>query len=217
MEFYKDQIFHIYNQGNNKQTVFFSDENYKYFLWKMRAYLLPFGDLISYCLMPNHFHWQFYVRQIEMQRRQLREQVDAVEFRRRKLLYGNKAKPVEYKSERMAKEDSLISLNHSIGILQRVYARALNKSMGRSGSIFRVECKARDGWTNEVITEKDYRFMPGNDYSYKCFNYLHENPVKANLVKKATDYKFSSARDYAGLRNGTICNLEFGKEIIDFI
>jgi len=30
-------------------------------------------------------------------------------------------------------------------------------------------------------------------------NYIHENPVKRNIVEKAEDYLYSSARNYAGL------------------
>jgi hypothetical protein len=29
-------------------------------------------------------------------------------------------------------------------------------------------------------------------------NYLHENPVRANIVYKAEDYKYSSAAAYGG-------------------
>jgi hypothetical protein len=29
-------------------------------------------------------------------------------------------------------------------------------------------------------------------------NYIHHNPVKAELVGRAEDYLYSSARDYAG-------------------
>lgn len=69
MNFYENQLVHIYDRGNNKRQTFFSDENYKFFSWKMRAYLLPFGDLITWCLMLNHFHWQFYVKQVKMKRK----------------------------------------------------------------------------------------------------------------------------------------------------
>ncbi|KAF0195324.1 MAG: hypothetical protein FD166_3040 [Bacteroidetes bacterium] len=34
---------------------------------------------------------------------------------------------------------------------------------------------------------------------YQKLNYIHQNPVKAGLVKQAEDYYFSSARNYAGL------------------
>ncbi len=44
-------------------------------------------------------------------------------------------------------------------------------------------------WSNKVISEK--------------IKYIHKNPVKANLVFKAEDYIYSSARDYAG-KNGLL-------------
>ena len=31
MQFETEYIYHIYNQGNNRQRIFFSDENYLYF------------------------------------------------------------------------------------------------------------------------------------------------------------------------------------------
>lgn len=66
MQFHPNAIYHIYNQGNNRQQIFFKPENYLFFLKKMREYLLPHGDLLCYCLMPNHFHWLMYVREVEV-------------------------------------------------------------------------------------------------------------------------------------------------------
>ena len=50
-------IYHIYNRGNNQQTIFFNDENYYYFLRKCHHYLKPICDILAWCLMPNHFHF----------------------------------------------------------------------------------------------------------------------------------------------------------------
>lgn len=50
-------IYHIYNRGNNQQTIFYSKENYYYFLRKCHKYLKPCGDILAWCLMPNHFHF----------------------------------------------------------------------------------------------------------------------------------------------------------------
>ena len=57
MEFRSRNIYHIYNRGNNKQSIFFSDRNYIYFLQKVRKYILPHCDILCYVLMPNHFHF----------------------------------------------------------------------------------------------------------------------------------------------------------------
>ncbi len=222
MKFYKNQLFHIFNQGNNKEKIFYTADNYEYFLWKMRAYLLPFGDLICWCLMPNHFHWQFFVKEIEIKRKILRTSVDELEHIRRVRKYGAKAILVNNAADRMAKAESFVTLNEAIGTLERSYARAINKQLGRTGSLFRKECKAKDGWINEFVTlekrngQEDYRFLSGTNYGLYCFNYIHYNPVEADMVKLITGYPYSSAKDYACLRNGTLCNLNLGRELMNF-
>lgn len=50
-------VYHIYNRGNNRASIFFERENYLYFLEKLRLYFAPESVRIhAYCLMPNHFH-----------------------------------------------------------------------------------------------------------------------------------------------------------------
>ncbi len=56
MNFEKGYIYHIYNQGNNRQKIFFNRENYLFFLKKIKTYILPYSDIFAWCLMPNHFH-----------------------------------------------------------------------------------------------------------------------------------------------------------------
>ena len=57
MEFLKNELYHIYNRGNNKQKLFFKADNYIFFLNKIRRYIVPYCDILAYCLMPNHFHF----------------------------------------------------------------------------------------------------------------------------------------------------------------
>lgn len=56
MHFEPNQIYHVYNRGNNKQPLFFSDANYLYFLQKIKTDWKKYADVLCYCLMPNHFH-----------------------------------------------------------------------------------------------------------------------------------------------------------------
>ncbi|MFT6321321.1 MAG: putative transposase [Granulosicoccus sp.] len=220
MEFHENRLFHIYNQGNNKQQVFFSDENYLFFLWKMRSYLHPFGDLVSYCLLPNHFHWLFFIKKISVSKTDWRIWTNEIEYQRRIKKYGKKATRTNLPPSCEIDTTEHITLNESIGILLRTYTQSVNKERETTGSIFRQHCKARDGWINEFVTATkrngkiDTRFSPGTDYAYQCFNYIHTNPKKARLVTNDLDWNFSSAKDYAGLRNGTLCNLEIGNSII---
>ena len=67
MELIKDNIYHIYNQGNNRQKIFYNRDNYLFFLQKMNDYLLPYCDVLAWCLMPNHFHWMVYVRETDLE------------------------------------------------------------------------------------------------------------------------------------------------------
>lgn len=57
MQFFENELFHIYNRGNNQQQLFFKPENYLFFLKKVRKHILPYCDIMSWCLMPNHFHF----------------------------------------------------------------------------------------------------------------------------------------------------------------
>jgi putative transposase len=64
------RYYHIFNRGNNKQKIFFDEQDYFQFLRRFKIVLgtIPPGNLriqslppklftiLSYCLMPNHFH-----------------------------------------------------------------------------------------------------------------------------------------------------------------
>jgi putative transposase len=56
MEFYNNSIYHIYNQGNNSETTFRDKDDYFAFLRKLDFHLKPNCTILTYCLMPNHFH-----------------------------------------------------------------------------------------------------------------------------------------------------------------
>lgn len=62
------------------------------------------------------------------------------------------------------------------------YAKYYNYMENRVGHVF------RDRYMSEPITNKKYLI--------NCLAYIHNNPVKANIVKKCEDYQFSSYLDY---------------------
>ena len=57
MKLIANQFYHIYNQGNNQETTFHERNDYLRFLTKYKFLVAPYCDTISYCLMPNHFHF----------------------------------------------------------------------------------------------------------------------------------------------------------------
>ena len=54
--------YHVYNRGNNKETLFYYDGDYSFFLDKYYHYLADYLDTFAYCLLPNHFHFLIKIK-----------------------------------------------------------------------------------------------------------------------------------------------------------
>jgi len=52
----ENNYYHIYNRGNNRQNIFFSDRNFEFFVRRLFEYTDCNSEIVAYCLMPNHFH-----------------------------------------------------------------------------------------------------------------------------------------------------------------
>lgn len=60
--FQKGSYYHVYNRGDRKANIFLSPNDYERFFKRTKEYKAEFKVIIlSYCLMPNHFH--FLLRQ----------------------------------------------------------------------------------------------------------------------------------------------------------
>lgn len=75
-QYVADSFYHVYNRGVNKQNIFLDDQDYTVFLGLMKRYLsrdvekmpnrlkyvsyVEQVELLTYCLMPNHFHLLLY-------------------------------------------------------------------------------------------------------------------------------------------------------------
>ena len=59
--------YHIYNRGNNSETIYKDNESYSRFLSICRMYILPVAEIHAWCLMPNHFHFLAKIRSEENQ------------------------------------------------------------------------------------------------------------------------------------------------------
>lgn len=53
---YSNQYYHVYNRGNNFEPIFFSEDNYHFFIKRLLEYFDNKINLLAYCLMPNHYH-----------------------------------------------------------------------------------------------------------------------------------------------------------------
>ena len=190
------KLYHIYNQGNNRQRIFYCRKNYLYFLKKVNLYILPYADILAWCLMPNHFHLMICVHTFVIQINDQKEE---------NLITG-----------------TIRNLNDSIGLLLRTYTRGINKQNNRSGSIFKTHTHAeclndikgiKPEFLNLINKEENDGLFSEEEYPQICFIYIHNNPVKAKLVDKPEDWEFSSYIDYCGLRNGKLINRNRAKSI----
>jgi len=91
-------------------------------------------------------------------------------------------------------------LSSAIGILLSSYSQGVNRQNGTTGSLFQQKTKAK--------------FLDNVDLARTVFHYIHQNPVRAGLVEKMEDWEFSSFKEYAGLRAGTLTNQELGFELL---
>lgn len=172
MEFFDNELYHIYNRGNNRQPIFFKPDNYIYFLEKVRKFILPHCDILAYCLMPNHFHFL-----ISSDNRTIITK-----------LIGDQNRNI---------------LSEGIRNLLQTYTKAINKQNNSTGSLFQQNTKAK------CLSKSS------NSYDYICMSYIHQNPMKAKLVKRMKDWDYSSFKDYCGFRNGTLCNKKLSVQLLD--
>lgn len=148
-KFFNDCYYHIYNRGVNHSNIFLTKRNYYFFLEKVKQYLLPYADIVAYCLMPNHFHLLILVKNGE-------------------------------------------EISSALKKVFLSYTKSLNKETNRSGPLWEGRYKSK--------------FVPEDDYLLHLSRYIHLNPVKAKLVNKPTNWKFSSYSDYLKPKGVTFVN-----------
>lgn len=164
----QNEIYHIYNQGNNKERIFYQERNYSYFMSLVEKFILPYTDILAYCLMPNHFHF---------------------------LVYCNENSYLKIKQG----GNEITQLSNGFRKLQVSYAHAINKQENRTGSLFRQNSKAK--------------LIEDENYALTCLHYIHQNPIKAKLVDKIEDWKFSSYNEY--LTKSGFCNFKKTEKILN--
>jgi REP element-mobilizing transposase RayT len=93
-------------------------------------------------------------------------------------------------------------LSEGFKTLLSSYTQAINKQNKTSGSLFQQNTKAKPIIFGSPV------------YNVICLNYIHQNPLKAKLVKKMEDWPYSSFRDYCEIRKGTLCNKTLAIEML---
>ena len=177
MKLVSETVYHIYNQGNNRQKIFYDDKDYITFLKLYRELISDNCETLCYCLMPNHFHFLVYATDKSVETKKL----GAIQIQ---------------------------NLSNGYRLLLSKYAQIINEKRQSSGSLFRQKTKAKE-ITFEVSNQQI-------SYAELCFSYIHNNPIAAGLAKNLSDWEYSSYKDYAGLRKGTLCNQKLTSSLFGY-
>ncbi len=175
MNFQPNYLYHVYNRGNNKRQLFFKRSHYFYFLQKIEKEILPYCDILAYCLMPTHYHLLIIAKE-----------------------YNVKDGFQTY----LSADQIFHPLTRKIGTLQSSFSRAINQEKKESGSRFQQKAKAK-------LLDKH------EQYPLVCFHYIHQNPLRANLVRHLDHWEFSSYPDYAGLRPPFLIDKQIAQKFLE--
>jgi len=168
MNFKEGNIYHIYNHGINFQTIFFKHENYLYFLDKVRKYLKPNCEILSYSLIPNQFQL---------------------------LIYANdNTAPSDFNERNKFSE--------GLRLLLSSYTKGINRQEHRTGSLFTQNTKSR--FVDLNYSNAEY-----------CVNFIHQSPLRMELVNRLEDWEFSSFKEYWGHRSESLCNVDLAVKLLN--
>jgi len=116
--FVPGHFYHVFNRGNNSQTIFFNEENFRYFIRQFDKYLDNFIDVFAYCLLFNHFHFLIRVKEEK-------ELLRMPSFGKMASLNVNRI------------------ITNQFRRLFISYSMAINKQEGRTGSLFQKNFKRK--------------------------------------------------------------------------
>lgn len=121
-----DVYYHVFNRAVGNDNLFKNDKNYIYFIELCEEKMIACVDIISYCLMPNHFHFLVKVKP-----------------------KGELCKLFEV-DESIVENDLATLISRKIGNVFNSYAQGFNKENKRRGSLF------IDRFKRNLVTSDDY-------------------------------------------------------------
>ena len=173
-KFEENCFYHIYNRSINKDTIFRTDENMRFFLKRWKELISPYLDVAAFCLMPSHFHFLARVKTLTDQTKAAIKKegtVRAIKFGTGEISYNDFI------------EDQFKRLFQS-------YALAFNKQQDRTGSLLQKRFK-------RVCVSNEYKL-------WHLLAYIHHNPIHHYYRSRYEDWSFSSYNSYLSVNQTLI-------------
>jgi len=155
--------YHIYNHAIGSENIFECDDDYQYFLNKTEKHLTPVCSILSFCLLPNHFHFVVQIKPEAEISEYISMRLGSDKFGRRK------AANEYFVSDQVSQHFSNFF---------NTYAKHYNFFKKRTGSLF------KRAFRRSEITDMNY-------FKNVIF-YIHQNPVEAGFVSDMSGWRYSS-------------------------
>jgi REP element-mobilizing transposase RayT len=179
------KYYHIYNRGNNSETVFNSDKEFKHFLELYEKYITPVADTFAWALMSNHFH--FFVRiKMEVEIGFLAPLPIGEDKEKWKIISKEEVKKLGILKNKIKQPNPSRQFSH----LFNAYAKYYNVIHQRTGSLF----------------EKSFErtLVDSERYKKHMVYYIHHNPIHHGIVQGYTDYKWTSYNDFVDKKDSFV-------------
>jgi putative transposase len=169
-----NQIFHVYNHANAFEDLFKDEFCYRIFLEKLNNYIVPYADILAFCLMPNHFHLVVKIRSEDNVK-------DAIEFLYNPMKVPKRITRVKQMMQRLKKNPDLF-FSRRFSDFFNSYSKTINKIYFRRGSLFIKNFKRK-------IVESDH-------YLTHLIYYVHINPIKHEFRNEVKQWQWSSYKSF---------------------
>ncbi|WP_312195712.1 hypothetical protein [Epilithonimonas vandammei] len=187
-------FYHIYNRGNNKDDIFFEEDNYRYFLKLLLKYISPISDVYAYCLLKNHFHLLIRIKS--------EQEINTSDF---------KFSTIE--------ESKSIDPSKQFSHFFNAYTQAINKCYNRTGSLLEKPFK-RKRITEESYLKQVILYIHNNpvkhgltnnvkDYKWSSYNSILSSKNSKLKRKEVLDYFEDESNFIFSHNNYELLNLPY--------
>ena len=159
-------VFHVYNQTNNKELLFLTDDDRFRFLRNLKRFVCPFADVLAYNLLSNHFHI-------------LLESITKGELLSRMTPHYVNELPLVCKKLVDCEDDNMdLVLKNRFTAMLAGYATYFNMRYKRKGNfLHRPFCR---------------KWIHSSSYLAKAAYYIHFNAVRHGLCEHLLDHQWTS-------------------------